>query len=1081
MEDIEKLKIINLEEKISKELKEYIGIENETVTEYVISQCRECEDEEEFCIKMNNQDESFTTELCSNIFFLVKSLFPNKINFENPRLLEIEEKVSNLENNIEEGEKEEEKPEFPGLSLKNKEVDLGKKKKDLTKEYSKKEYKNKNISFINKEKRLKEDVIYKGRVLKVLDYGLLIEIALKRKDKRGLVHISNIYNYKIENIYKLFQKNDLIYCSLLEKKDDKRISLTMKNINQDTGLKEKKKREFKTQSNEILKNFIEFMKKQEFGPITGIKLNFEERKKKNNLNEVPDLWEQTRLAYFEKSVIKKEMAEEFDEDNINEEDLHIVLNKKEPEFLKGQTSKTGIRVNPINLYRNKNGNLHNEIMNSLQIAKERRHRKAEILHEEKEESNEKIKIKKNTVIIQAYKKNTKKRFRPKNSIIKEQKKNLPIYKYKEDLIKAINKNNILIVIGETGSGKTTQMTQYILESGLGDKYHKIGCTQPRRIAARSVARRVAEEMDVKLGREVGYSMRFEDCTSKSTIIKYMTDGMLLREILLDGELRNYKVIILDEAHERKVQTDVLFGLLKKITKKRSDFKLIITSATLDAVRFSDYFCKCPVFSIPGRSFPVEIYFSKQPESEYLEASLKTIMQIHLSEPKGDILLFLTGQEEIETACDMLRKRISDLKEELPPLIVLPVYSALPSEKQLEIFDKTPEGSRKCVIATNIAEASLTIDGIYYVIDPGFAKIKCFDSKLGMDSLIISPISQASADQRSGRAGRTGPGKCYRLYTENSYRNEMFPVTIPEIQRINLTGVILLLRALGINDLIHFDFMDKPPKKTLIFALENIFALGALNGTGDITQLGIRMSSFPIEPELSKVLLTSVDLMCSIEVATIVALLSVPGIIYRPKDKQQIADKKISRFNREEGDHLTLLNIYENWAENDYSISWCQDNFLNPRALKRAKDIRNQILCLLQNEKLPIMSCNGDYDRVRRSIVAGFFRNIAKREPQNGFYKTLVDDHIVYIHPSSSLFNKRPAFVLYHELIMTTREYMRQVMIIDKKWLVEVAPSFYCVGDYKKDLKLKPLDYKKGDGKSDNWRMNKQIRNLNELM
>ena len=1078
MEDIEKLKIINLEEKISKELKEHLGIENETVTEYVICQCRECEDEEEFCIKMNNQDESFTTELCSNIFFLVKSLFPNKINFDIPKLLIIEDKINNLEDNTDKDE--EIKIEFPGLSLKNKPIDLKKDKKEIIDEYKEEKLKKKkHINFINKEKRLKIDVIYKGRVIKVLDYGLLIEIALKREDKRGLVHISNIYNYKIDNIYKLFQKHDLIYCSLLEKKNDKRISLTMKYINQDTGLKEKRKREFKGQSKEILENFIEFMKKQDYGPITGIKLNFDEKKKKNNLNEVPDLWEQTRLAYFEKSAIKKEIQANFDEDNINEEDLHIILNKKEPEFLKGQTSKTGIRVNPINLYRNKNGNLHNEIMNSLQTAKERRHKKAEMLHTQKQEPTEPIKPSKNTLIIQDSKALPAKKYRPKNSLIKQQKKNLPIYKYKEDLIKAIKKNNILIVIGETGSGKTTQMTQYILESGLGDKYNKIGCTQPRRIAARSVAKRVAEEMDVKLGREVGYSMRFEDCTSKSTVIKYMTDGMLLREILLDSELRNYKVIILDEAHERKVQTDILFGLLKNVASKRKDFKLIITSATLDSVRFSEYFCKCPVFSIPGRSFPVEIYFSKQPESEYLEASLKTIMQIHLSEPKGDILLFLTGQEEIETACDMLRKRISDLKEDLPPLIVLPVYSALPSEKQLQIFQKTPEGSRKCVIATNIAEASLTIDGIYYVIDPGFAKIKCFDSKLGMDSLIISPISQASADQRSGRAGRTGPGKCYRLYTENSYRNEMFPVTIPEIQRINLTGVILLLKALGINDLINFDFMDKPPKKTLIFALENIYALGALNEKGDITQLGIRMSSFPIEPELAKVLLTSVDLMCSIEVATIVALLSVPGIIYRPKEKQQLADKKISRFNREEGDHLTLLNIYENWVENEYSTTWCQDNFLNPRALKRAKDIRNQILCLLQNEKLPIMSCNGNYDRVRRSIVAGFFRNIAKRENQNGFYKTLVDDHIVYIHPSSSLFNKRPSFVLYNELIMTTREYMRQVIVIDKKWLVEVAPSFYCVGDYREGIKLKPLDYKKG--KSDDWRMNKQIRNLKELM
>ncbi len=273
-------------------------------------------------------------------------------------------------------------------------------------------------------------------------------------------------------------------------------------------------------------------------------------------------------------------------------------------------------------------------------------------------------------------------------------------------------------------------------------------------------------MGVSLGKEIGYSIRFEDITSKKTVIKYMTDGMLLRETLLDKYLSNYKVIILDEAHERKIQTDVLFGLLKDTVRRRDDFKLIITSATLNAAKFSSYFGDCSIFKIPGRTYPVKIFFTKKPEIEYLEAALLSVMQIHLNEPpEGDILLFLTGQEEIETACAILRSRMKKLGDGVPPLIVLPVYSALPSEKQLEIFQKTPSGSRKCVIATNIAEASLTIDGIKYVVDPGFAKIKCFNSKLSMDSLVIAPISQASSDQRSGRAGRTGPGKCYRLYTE----------------------------------------------------------------------------------------------------------------------------------------------------------------------------------------------------------------------------------------------------------------------------------------------------------------------------
>ena len=363
------------------------------------------------------------------------------------------------------------------------------------------------------------------------------------------------------------------------------------------------------------------------------------------------------------------------------------------------------------------------------------------------------------------------------------------------------------------------MTQYIIEEGMCQQGRKVACTQPRRVAAMSVAKRVSEEMGVRLGQEVGYQMRFEDFTSPKTIIKYMTDGMLLRECLLDPALRQYSVIMLDEAHERTIPTDVLFGLIKETLKQRPDLKLIVTSATLDAEKFSQYFHDCPIFRIPGRIFPVEIMYANEPEEDYLSAALLTVQQIHLQEPAGDILLFLTGQEEIDTAAQILRKRMDDLGDEAPPLVILRVYSALPSDQQSEIFEPAPPGSRKCVIATNIAEASLTIDGIFYVVDPGFAKIKVYNPKLGMDSLVVSPISQASARQRAGRAGRTGPGKCYRLYTEDAYRNEMLPTSVPEIQRTNLSPTVLILKAMGINDLINFDFMDPPPIQTLIAAME----------------------------------------------------------------------------------------------------------------------------------------------------------------------------------------------------------------------------------------------------------------------
>lgn len=322
-----------------------------------------------------------------------------------------------------------------------------------------------------------------------------------------------------------------------------------------------------------------------------------------------------------------------------------------------------------------------------------------------------------------------------NRTIKEQRESLPIFKLREQLVNAIKDNQVLVVIGDTGSGKTTQMTQYLAEEGYADRA-KIGCTQPRRVAATSVAKRVAEEVGCRVGQEVGYTIRFEDCTSPDTKIKYMTDGMLLRECLLDPDLNNYQVLVLDEAHERTIHTDVLFGLLKHTVKRRPDLKLIVTSATLNAEKFSTYFFSCPIFTIPGRAYPVEKLYTKDPESDYLDAAMVTVMQIHLTEPKGDVLLFLTGEEEIHTAAEVLYERMKALGPRVPELVILPVYSSLPSEMQSKIFEAAPEGSRKVVIATNIAETSITIDGIYFVVDPGFVKQNAYDPKVGMDKLVV---------------------------------------------------------------------------------------------------------------------------------------------------------------------------------------------------------------------------------------------------------------------------------------------------------------------------------------------------------
>jgi len=525
----------------------------------------------------------------------------------------------------------------------------------------------------------------------------------------------------------------------------------------------------------------------------------------------------------------------------------------------------------------------------------------------------------------------------------------------------------------------------------------------------------------------------------------------------------------------------LFGLLKAAVKKRPELKLIVTSATLDAVKFSQYFFEAPIFTIPGRSFPVEILYTKDPETDYLDASLITVMQIHLTEPPGDILLFLTGQEEIDTGCELLFERMKSLGPEVPELIILPVYSALPSEMQSRIFEPAPAGSRKVVIATNIAETSLTIDGIYYVIDPGFVKQNVYNPKTGMDQLVVTPISQAQAKQRAGRAGRTGPGKCYRLYTERAYRDEMLATPVPEIQRTNLAATVLQLKAMGINDLLSFDFMDAPPTETLIMALEQLHSLSALDDEGFLTRLGRRMAEFPLEPMLSKMLIMSVHLSCSDEVLTVVSMLSVQNVFYRPKDKQALADSKKAKFNQAEGDHLTLLAVYNSWKNNKFSNAWCYENFVQMRTLKRAQDVRKQLLGIMDRHKLDVVSCGKNIAQVQKAICSGFFRHAAKKDPQEG-YRTLVDSQVVYIHPSSALFNRQPEWVVYHELVLTTKEYMREVITIDPKWLVEFAASFFKFADptklskHKKQLRLEPLYNKYEEPNA--WRISKVRKRRN---
>lgn len=610
---------------------------------------------------------------------------------------------------------------------------------------------------------------------------------------------------------------------------------------------------------------------------------------------------------------------------------------------------------------------------------------------------------------------------------------------------------ILVFVGETGSGKTTQIPQFVLFDDLPHFNGKfVACTQPRRVAAMSVAQRVANEMDVKLGEEVGYSIRFDDVTGPRTILKYMTDGMLLREAMHDHNLSRYSCIILDEAHERTLSTDILMGLLKEVALRRPDLKIVIMSATLDAQKFQKYFNDAPLLAVPGRTHPVEIFYTPEPERDYVEAALRTVLQIHATEPEGDILLFLTGEEEIEDACRKISLEADEMIREADagPLKVYPLYGTLPPAQQQRIFDPAPPPSRpggppgrKVIVSTNVAETSLTIDGIVYVVDPGFSKQKVYNPRIRVESLLVSPISKASAQQRAGRAGRTRPGKCFRLYTEAAFKKELIEQTYPEILRSNLANTVLELKKLGIDDLVHFDLMDPPAPETLMRALEELNYLACLDDDGDLTTLGKMASEFPLDPALAVMLISSPEFYCSNEILSLTALLSVPQIFVRPATARKRADEMKALFSHPDGDHLSMLNVYHAFkgpeAQAD-AKKWCHEHFLSLRALQSADNVRQQLKRIMEKNELELLSTSFEdknyYTNIRRALVSGFFMQVAKKEPSGKQYKTVKDDQSVLLHPSTVL-QAESEWVVYNEFVLTTKNYVRTVTSVRPEWLL----------------------------------------------
>lgn len=664
----------------------------------------------------------------------------------------------------------------------------------------------------------------------------------------------------------------------------------------------------------------------------------------------------------------------------------------------------------------------------------------------------------------------------------EESKGLPIENHRDELVEAVVKFPVLVITGETGCGKTTQLPQYLHKAGLS-KEGIIGVTQPRRVAAISVASRVSYEMGTRLGGEVGYQVRFDDCTSSTTKIKYMTDGCLLREFLDDQELSRYSVVVLDEAHERSLATDILFGLVKQLLQKppeelrhrRQELKVVVMSATLDIDKFSTFFDRCPVISVPGRCYPVEIHYSVSDEAfdakklTYMSQLSRVVMDIHLDHPEGDILVFLTGQAEIENACNRLFQAAEAIDYDndvrcktIHGLLILPLYGAMATELQQRVFQPVDRGIRRVVVATNIAATSLTIDGVAYVVDCGYVKQLEYNPRTGLDSLDVVPTSKSEATQRAGRAGRTRPGKCYRLYSAKHYET-LLEATVPEIQRASLTSVVLSLKCMEIGNVLAFHYLDPPSERMILEALRQLYCFEAIDADGKVTALGRQLVEFPVQPSLARVLVRARQLACQAAVVPIVAMLTVENVFVKPGSKKE-SERAIevhAQLAREGGgssDFSTLLAIYQLATEGGSVREWCNDNCVHWRAIKTAQSVCEQLGAILDKQDVrvgeedeKIVSSDSMSQRARQTLCYGLFGNVARTVPGRRSYRTMDGrGTVAYIHPSSVLFGAEsaPEWVIYHELVDTAKTYMRTLCPVKYAWIKDLLPRLHNVDVYR---------------------------------
>lgn len=637
--------------------------------------------------------------------------------------------------------------------------------------------------------------------------------------------------------------------------------------------------------------------------------------------------------------------------------------------------------------------------------------------------------------------------------MQSQRQRLPIFKNRNHILYLLEKYQTLILVGETGSGKSTQIPQYLIEAEWPGQ---VGICEPKRTAAITLAQRVADETGTLVqGEMVGYAVRFDACVTKPKI-KYMTEGILLREMMSDPLLNTYSVIMIDEVHERSLYTDILMGLMKKILQKRSQLRLVVASATLDAEAMQRFFNTnvtsdpkmntAVIMSVEGRQFSVEIYYISEPVPCYVKASVEVALKICKTEKDGDVLVFLTGQEEVDRAVQLLSEHAVEINNSKPKLeiMVLPMYGSLPYHQQLKVFKRAPDGFRKIIVATNIAETSVTIPGIVYIVDCGFVKIKWYNTETHTDNLITVPISKSSADQRAGRAGRVRSGKVYRLYTEE-WSKKLSSATPPEMVRSNLTYAILQLKAMGVDNILRFKFPSVPPIENLKGALETLYALDAIDIQSELTRpLGFHMAEFALDPLYSKILLSSADFGCTEEVTIIVAMLQVETIFAKPTTGNGMVKARIQKrmFEVEEGDLLTYLNIFKGFILSGMSQGFCHKNYLNYMSMKRVVEVKKKLEKTLVNYNIPMLSGIKNTEVICKCLIKGLFPNAAYLH-RSGVYKTVRGEIDLYINPDSVLYTlPQPQWVVFCEVVFRVKLYMRDITVIKSEWLLELASHFY---------------------------------------